>query len=124
MNSAAAITPKRAIELPRLMFAEDSPVADADEPEEVWLPWKPAPESEAVAVVVMPVMELVRVAMLIVVFLGRAVPVPALMLPTVPTVPMGTTAVVVIVVFALALTLVVRLRLLLEPYPEADGLAP
>jgi len=117
MKSVAAIAPNSAIELPRLMLAEDSPVEEADEPEEVWLPWKPAPESVAVAVlVVMSVVELVKVAMLMVVFLGRAVLVPALIVPTVPPVPMGITAVVVMVVFALALMLVVRLML-----AELDG---
>lgn len=98
MKRAAANAPKSAKELPILMLAEEAPVADADESEEVWLPWKPALESVAVAVVVMAVVEAVNVAMLMVVFLGRAVPVPALMLPIVPTVPIGAMAVVLMVV--------------------------
>lgn len=99
MKTAAAIAPKSAMELPTLMLAEDSSVGDEEELPEVWLPWKLAPDSVADMVEVTLVVEgAVRVAELMVVFLGSAVLLPALMVPMVPAVPTGATAVVVVMV--------------------------
>ena len=98
MNTAAAMAPKSATELPRFMFAPLLGVELAEEP--VAEPWNPAPEVVAEPV---PVEEAdaVRVAMDMVVLRGIALPVPALMLPAVPMGTTGTTGAGVVVLLCI-----------------------
>lgn len=98
MNTAAAMAPKSATELPRCISEAALLAVELGE-EPVEEPWKPAPEVPEVVAEPVPVEEAdaVRVAMDMVVLRGRALPVPALMLPAVPTGMTGTTGAGVVV---------------------------
>lgn len=115
----------------------DAPLVEVDgEAEVVDEPEEPEPDPEVLAALLLDglpaveeaVLEPVKVAMLMVVFLDMAVPVPALIVPTVPTVLGATGMVVDAVPFAESVLLTYALGLAVAEDTEAeltaDAVAP